>query len=252
MLNFWTTLFDENDSTCFSTNAYGTGIIRVDSLIFKNSFNFFSINPMRISRKDDNVTKFRNFLLECDELDLAKQKELLKSIPYSTLVYSGGKSIHAIISLENPLNTKEEYNAVAKALLKKVPEADPSTKNPSRFSRVPGAMRGGVEQKLLEVKERIPNKAFFEWLGPLSIEELVSEQPIYHQSINMSPWTRFYLFAGAQEGQRNSSLFKAACDLFRCGYSVEEVENMTYEISDLPLSEVRATIKSAYRKVNII
>lgn len=243
---FWNLLFDEDDMTCFSVNAYGTATARVNAIVDKRKYNFFSINATHIRRLDDNVYKFRNFLLEFDELDLAKQREIINTIPHSTIVFSGGKSLHVIISLETPLENKQQYNLVAKALLKKVKEADPSTKNPSRFSRTPGAMRGVVEQSLIYTGNRIDNKDFSTWLGPIEQED---DYVNLGNSLHTSPWTKYYLWAGANKGERNSSLYKAACDLLRCGYSTEDIKDLVFDIADLPLSEISNTIKSAEKMI---
>lgn len=249
MRDFWNTLFDEGEGTCFSVNAYGISVAKVDSVLFKNHFNFFSINPLHTRRLDANVTAYRNILLEFDEHSLAEQAKIIKDIPYSTLVYSGGKSTHAIISLDKPLETRAEYDNLVKAIMAKCKEADPSTKNPSRFSRTPGAMRGGVEQSLLDVRNRVSLEALQAWLGPI---DLKTELPEYeHTQFHgiMKPTTRFFLHFGAEDGNWNVSLFKAACDLFRCGKTIEQVESMIYNINHLLDKEDKSTIKSAYKKV---
>lgn len=54
---------------------------------------------------------------------------------------------------------------------------------------------------------------------------------------------------GAPEGERNISLFKAACDLFKCGYNEDEIIDKLERPSGLDNQEVVRTIKSAIRKV---
>ena len=51
--------------------------------------------------KNDNVTDYRYALVESDSTDLAKQNAIIRELelPVACLVYSGGKSVHAIISL---------------------------------------------------------------------------------------------------------------------------------------------------------
>lgn len=50
--------------------------------------------------KNDNVTDYRYALVESDSTDLAKQNAIIRELelPVACLVYSGGKSVHAIIS----------------------------------------------------------------------------------------------------------------------------------------------------------
>lgn len=164
---FLNTLFDINQKTCFSSDPYGTELTMGPTT---NDL-FFSINPMRISRKDENVTCFRNFLIEIDSLPLEEQIEYVRlRVPVTSIVYSGGKSYHFIISLVQPLASIEDYRHVAKRLHMLLPMADKSTKNPSRFSRLPGVFRynTGKYQELIKLSNRIPNSELFYLLPVLS------------------------------------------------------------------------------------
>jgi len=102
-------------------------------------------------RADCNVLQNRNFLLELDAMALDEQVKYVRDlVPVTSCVYSGGKSHHFIISLKDPV-TASEYAALAKRLHKHVPEADPTTKNPSRLSRLPFRVRPETG-KLQELK----------------------------------------------------------------------------------------------------
>lgn len=154
MDNFIRTLFDKDEQTCFSQTPYGTELSSAPQLDI-----FFSINPMHTSRADANVTYYRNILLEIDSLPLDEQLRYMDGIPVTSIVYSGGKSYHFIISLEQPCKTREEYDLLVKRLHKLLPEVDPTTKNPSRFSRLPGAIRPdtGKLQELIYLGNRVNN-----------------------------------------------------------------------------------------------
>ncbi|MEO1286381.1 MAG: bifunctional DNA primase/polymerase [Chloroflexota bacterium] len=70
---------------------------------------------------------------------------------------------------------------------------------------------------------------------------------------NLSKITRDYLEHGQSitEGNRNNRLFKASCDLAGNQYSQSEAENILIPIatmSGLAISEIKATIRSAYSK----
>ncbi len=63
--------------------------------------------------------------------------------------------------------------------------------------------------------------------------------------------TKDFLEFGAGEGTRNNRLFVAACDLNGCGYSQAETEFMLISAGSrtgMNENEIRATIKSAYKK----
>jgi predicted transcriptional regulator len=70
---------------------------------------------------------------------------------------------------------------------------------------------------------------------------------------NLSNKTRDYIKNGhsISEGTRNNRLFSAACDLNGCGYSESEAEHILSPqaaISGLHISEIKATIHSAYSR----
>lgn len=59
--------------------------------------------------KNDNVTAFRFALIESDSMDLGEQNALIRELelPVACLVYSGGKSLHAIVRIDAA--SYEEY-----------------------------------------------------------------------------------------------------------------------------------------------
>lgn len=147
-------LFDEGQQTCFSSTPYGTEIKAepgADDV-------YFSVNAMHTSRADANVVCYRNFLLELDSVPLDQQIALVTSkLPVSAITFSGGKSYHFIISLVEPVQTEADYRRIVRGLMEAVPEADRSTKNPSRLSRLPFAIRPdtGLLQDLVYLGNRI-------------------------------------------------------------------------------------------------
>ena len=59
--------------------------------------------------KNDNVTDYRYALVESDTVDIEIQNAIIRELelPVACLVYSGGKSIHAIVKIE--AGNYEEY-----------------------------------------------------------------------------------------------------------------------------------------------
>ena len=92
--------------------------------------------------KNANVTDFRFALVESDHMELEKQNALIRELelPVAALVYSGGKSVHAIVRIEAA--TYEEYRKrvdyLYSVLKKNGMDVDTQNKNPSRLSRMPG------------------------------------------------------------------------------------------------------------------
>jgi len=185
-------LFDENELIC-AGNLYEN---RVTPLTEVRSAEFFCVNPLSsvdVEYKDDenrrymtprradmNVSKFRNFIFEMDTLSLEQQLILLEkcNIKWSSIVYSGGKSYHAILSLDEPLSgcyTKDgimAYKAVWKQISAyieaigaglgyKCPIIDASGKNPSRFTRFPEFhAKDRLKQDIVHIGERLSEIKF--------------------------------------------------------------------------------------------
>lgn len=246
---FYNTLFKENEMLCLTDSVFGTGLCTRSDAHYSD-VQFFSINPLATSRKDSNVTCFRNILLEFDTLPPAQQLELLKTVPHTTLVWSGGKSYHAIISLSTPCESRLEYDALVRRIHAKVPQCDKSTKNPSRLSRCPEVLRDSENmQTLVTVNPPLNKETLEQWLGP---------EPVVHKSVyNTKPHltrvvsgtTKWFLDNGAAPGMRNSELFNVACELTRAGYSELEILELVLPVLDLNNKEIRNTIKSALRTV---
>ncbi len=126
------------------------------------------INPLDgQGAKNSNVTDFRFALVESDNMPLGKQLALIKrlELPCAAVVYSGGKSVHAIVHVD--ANTRKEYQERVLKLYevcnKNGFKVDTQNKNPSRMSRLPGVTRGGVKQFL--VGTHMGRKNWEEWVA---------------------------------------------------------------------------------------
>ncbi len=112
-------------------------------------------NPLDgMGAKDANVTDFRYSLVESDKLPIEKQNAILRELelPIAALVHSGNKSLHAIVRIDAP--NKEEYRKrvdfVYQICEKNGLQPDQSGRNPSRLSRMPGVLRNGRKQFLVD------------------------------------------------------------------------------------------------------
>jgi len=246
--DFYATLFDPEDYVCWSPNPYGVQSRPVTDLMNSTANCFFSINPLKGKRCDANVTSYRNILLEFDTISLTEQLKLIATIPHSTLVYSGGKSYHAIISLEEACATKDDYDKLVRRIYDRLPDVDKSAKNPSRFSRAPGAKRdSGAVQDLIEVKEQVTRNELEAWLGPDVIEEAYSigNSDAAHSQGRLNANTLWFLADGAEEGKWNKHLFMAALDLARCGRSEENIMETCAKVTGKLDNSDKRTIRSA-------
>ncbi len=132
------------------------------------------INPLDgQGAKNANVTDFRFALVESDDMPLDKQLALIRhlELPCAAIVYSGGKSVHAIVHVD--ANTYKEYQERVRKLYevcnKNGFKVDQNNKNPSRMSRLPGVTRNGVKQFLVDTNTG--KKSWDEWLSWLDEQE---------------------------------------------------------------------------------
>lgn len=127
-------------------------------------------------RASANVATFKNFLFESDSLPIELQKQLLpilaEHVSIRLATFSGSKSIHMIVSVADTLFTSsikdpvQLYKQIWEGLHDKLDKLvrdylasegvsaplkifDTATKDPSRLSRLPGALRGSIEQAVV-------------------------------------------------------------------------------------------------------
>lgn len=115
--------------------------------------------------KNNNVTDFRYALVESDSMELEKQNAIIRELelPVACLVYSGKKSIHAIVRIDavDIYEYKKRVDYLYKVCNKNGLEIDQQNKNPSRLSRMPGVMRKEHKQFLIDTN--IGKSNWLEW-----------------------------------------------------------------------------------------
>lgn len=115
--------------------------------------------------KNENVTDYRYALVESDSMPIEQQNAVIRELelPVAVLVYSGGKSLHAIVRIDAP--TYEEYRKRVDFLYKVCKDngldIDRQNRNPSRLSRMPGVTRNGRKQFIID--RNIGRESFTEW-----------------------------------------------------------------------------------------
>lgn len=115
--------------------------------------------------KNDNVTEYRYALVESDCMPIEQQNALIRELelPVAVLVYSGGKSVHAIVRVdaENYDEYRRRVDYLYNVCRKNGLEIDRQNRNPSRLSRMPGVTRGGKKQYIIDTK--IGKRDWTEW-----------------------------------------------------------------------------------------
>lgn len=116
--------------------------------------------------KNENVTDFRYALVESDDMELDKQNALIRELelPVAALVFSGKKSLHAIVRIEaaDLREYKKRVEYLYSICKKNGLKLDTQNKNPSRLSRMPGVTRNGKKQFLVDTN--IGKESWEEWV----------------------------------------------------------------------------------------
>ena len=115
--------------------------------------------------KNENVTEFRYALVESDDMDLEKQNAIIRELelPVACLVHSGKKSLHAIVRVDaaNYDEYRKRVDYLYNVCKKNGLQVDQQNRNPSRLSRMPGVMRNGRKQYLIDTN--IGKSSWNEW-----------------------------------------------------------------------------------------
>ncbi len=279
-------LFNKDEMVCFGHSPYCTSAADVSMKDVVNAKHYVTLNPLNGTRADANVASFRNILIEMDKCKLEKQLSLLDEIstPYSSLVYSGGKSYHAIISIEGGLDSRQTYDkyvrAIYEAIDPKEKYIDQACKNPSRFTRLGGAIRpdNSALQNILNLNNRITKEALDQWLqerlGVHTYYELIMDDGVMQKRIDEhrrivaqlnEPETRakdkwWFVSKRAKDFLTNNitapktnswrnDAFYACCELARCGYDLDDVYNELYKVDGYLLDDSESIPAEAYKVV---
>ena len=115
--------------------------------------------------RNKNVSEFRYALVESDNMELDKQNAVLRELelPIAVLMYSGGKSLHAIVKVDaqDYADYRKRVDYLYDICEKNGIRIDTQNKNPSRLSRMPGVTRGDHKQYILDTN--IGKASWDEW-----------------------------------------------------------------------------------------
>jgi hypothetical protein len=232
-------------------------------IVNSDDLTLVALNPMGHGyRTDENVCAYRNFLLELDTSSIATQIEYIKKlgIPYSTIVFSGSKSAHTVVSLSQDLPNEKIYRDFAEWMLNIYTFCDQAIKNPSRSTRIPGAMReGGKQQELLEYRGPVKTADLINWLklhpNAKPKERQLAKRSEKPNIDRIKPWVAKKLIDASNLliSNRNRTWYSISIEFSLAGYSEEEIifilEKYFVEQRDFTRREWLTTIKSGIKTV---
>ncbi len=214
---------------------------------------FFVLNPLKTNDniKSENISVYRNILVEIDGLSLSAQERLIEErmqMPFTSKVFSGSKSFHYIISLENPILDRKLYDEMVRCIYAAIKKMDPTCKNPNRLTRTAGIVRSdtGLLQKLMQLNARVSDEALHEWLFiknaittnqalmPRPPVAPVVLQPGQNREELLSKRTLDLLTQGIYTTpSRHEALMKAAVNLRYAGFAESEIQERLELAADL-------------------
>ena len=123
-------------------------------------------------KQKENVIDYKYTLVESDDMPLGEQITLLKelNLPIATMVYSGKKSVHAIVKVNATgiEQYKERVNFIQKVLEQNGFHVDEANRDAARMTRIPGVYRGEHKQFLIDTNLGASN--YDEWVEWVSAE----------------------------------------------------------------------------------
>ena len=119
--------------------------------------------------KNENVTDYRYALVESDSMEIGRQNAIIRELelPVACLVYSGGKSLHAIVRVDaaDYSEYRKRVDYLYHVCQKNGLKTDNQNRNPSRLSRMPGIIRKGRKQFLVDTNIGKENwQEWYEWI----------------------------------------------------------------------------------------
>ncbi|MCX8511328.1 MAG: hypothetical protein ORN83_06175, partial [Chthoniobacteraceae bacterium] len=135
---------------------------------------YIRVNPMQHDgTKAEHVAAYRHTLIESDDASLELQwaAAIASGLPISSVVFSGGKSLHLLVKVDagDDLAEFNRRGALAKQALERYEgyKAD-ATQDPARLTRLGGGRRGEKTQDLLAVN--IGAASWEEWEAERDVE----------------------------------------------------------------------------------
>lgn len=139
-----------------------------------------------------------------------------------------------VLFLQSTISNNSIFDSTWRKLYNKYKFIDKACKDSSRFFYPSTSIFSTNEGKLIEPEE--PQEIKYD----NTVKDYRGFFPVTYKYIKSF---------GIPEGQRNHTIFKVSCDLYRFGYTPDEVYNLILEVTDLPEHEILNTTKSAAQAV---
>lgn len=219
-------------------------------------------NPrMREGGSNEDVAIARCLFADWDDTTLPDVQERFASasLPPPSLIVGSGHGIHAYWKLTSPLTDLDLWRRAQTALIARA-GSDDKIKDPARVMRLPGFVNLPDPEKDEAAEDCIvlgvdaeAKYEVAEVVGDLPAEETKPAQKAPSNGMDryarLSRSTMQFCLTGAGEGERNSRLFSAACDMAGSDIPMADAEGKLLPVATqcgLTEAEARQSIRSAY------
>lgn len=146
--------------------------------------------PEYFKGDDAGVQSHRHILVEFDNIPKEEQVAIFhqSQLPITALIDSGGKSVHAWVRVD--ARDRQEYETRRAAVYEYLADHEPDqqNKNPSRWSRLGGVMRGENEQKIISLNIGCSDwEAWVTWKEGQDLPDQLSIDQLLEFDINNDP-----------------------------------------------------------------
>lgn len=153
--------------------------------------------------RNTDIASFKYALVESDSLDIGKQLSIIHQLelPVAAVVYSGAKSIHAIVKVDASDNKeyRERVSYLYKICDKNGLEVDSQNKNPSRLSRMPGCIRGDHKQFIIETNTG--KETWSDWVESMN-DDLPDEENLADVLFNLPDYAEELIEGILRQGHK--------------------------------------------------
>lgn len=144
--------------------------------------------------KNENVSDYRYALVESDNMEIEKQNAILRELelPVAVLVHSGKRSLHAIVRVDaaNYEEYRKRVDYLYNVCKKNGLNIDNQNRNPSRLSRLPGIVRNGKKQFIIDTNiGKADWEEWHEWIEDLNddLPDIESLEDVFDNLPELSP-----------------------------------------------------------------
>ena len=198
-----------------------------------------------------------------DNMELSVQKKYIEDsgIPISSVIYSGNRSLHFLIVLDEPFISIDMWRFYNQWILNVLTMADQQIKNPSRSTRFPDHHRKdgrALIQAVIKLERRVSQEDLFRWLfrheSQIPIQRTKARvKSDFSFDRKIPPWVQKDLEIGI-DIDRNQTWFNHSCSCFKNNW---EFDDLVYYLEqyfepehDFTRNEWLGCIKSAFKTVS--